>query len=173
VLEELELARSRGATIYGEVLGVGTATAIDRHFVAQRETALKNAIRTALADAGASPRDVGHIHAHGLGSQSSDCDEARAIAAVFGAPADQPPVTAAKSYFGNLGAGGGAVELICSLLAMKHKRLFPILNLEALDPDCPVAAVRASDVSPGQSVLNLNVTQQGQASALLVAGPRP
>jgi 3-oxoacyl-[acyl-carrier-protein] synthase II len=78
------------------------------------------------------------------------------------------PVTAAKSYFGNLGAGSGIVELIASLMAMANDRLFPILNYENPDPDCPVAAVTDGDASPGRTFINLSVTPQGQASAVLV-----
>ena len=77
-------------------------------------------------------------------------------------------MVAAKSHFGNLGAGGGMVELIASLLAMQHGRLFPILNYATPDPECPVAAVRNGDVPPGDSFVNLNVTPQGQAAAVLV-----
>jgi 3-oxoacyl-[acyl-carrier-protein] synthase II len=111
--------------------------------------------------------EVGHIHAHGLGTQSCDAEEAAAIRNVFGRRADMLPVTAAKSYFGNLGAGSGLIELIASLLAMQQGRLFPILNYETPDPACPIMAARA-EMSPGGSVLNLNVTPQGQASAVLV-----
>jgi 3-oxoacyl-[acyl-carrier-protein] synthase II len=77
-------------------------------------------------------------------------------------------VTAAKSYVGNLGAGGGTVELIASVMALRNDRLFPILNYETPDPDCPISAVRSFDSLPGDSFLNVNVTPQGQASAVLV-----
>ena len=75
---------------------------------------------------------------------------------------------AAKSYFGNFGAGSGMIELIASLLAMQHGRLFPILNYSTPDPTCPVSAVRNGDVPPGANFINLSVTPQGQASAALV-----
>jgi 3-oxoacyl-[acyl-carrier-protein] synthase II len=139
----------------------------DRNFVAHRDRALGNVIRMTLADAGATIDDVGHIHAHGLATQSCDVEEASAIREVFGARADTLPVTAAKSYFGNLGAGSGLVELIASMLAMQNGELFPILNYETPDPACPIVAARPG-MSPGRSVLNLNVTPQGQASAVLV-----
>jgi 3-oxoacyl-[acyl-carrier-protein] synthase II len=114
------------------------------------------------------PQTIGHIHAHGLGTHTGDAEEAAAIVSVFGNVARQPPVTAAKSYFGNLGAAGGMVELIASVLAMRSGKLFPILNYETPDPACPVAAVTSLQTSPGGSVLNVNVTQQGQASCLIV-----
>jgi 3-oxoacyl-[acyl-carrier-protein] synthase II len=112
---------------------------------------------------------VGHLHAHGVATRSGDADEARAIREVFGEPDQQPPVTAAKSYFGNLGAGSGAVELIASVLALNHGRLFPILNYQTPDPNCPVAALR-TPADSGRSFLNFNVTQQGQASCVMVRG---
>jgi 3-oxoacyl-[acyl-carrier-protein] synthase II len=167
VVEELEHALARGAAIYGEIVGHASSQVTDRNFVAQRDRALANVIRMAIADADASLDDVGHIHAHGLGSQSCDAEEAAAIREVFGNRADHVPVTAAKSYFGNLGAASGLVELIGSMLALQQGTLFPILNYETPDPACPIMAAKQG-MSPGRSVLNLNVTPQGQASALLV-----
>jgi 3-oxoacyl-[acyl-carrier-protein] synthase II len=167
VVEELTHAEARGATIYGEVLGHASSQVADRNFVAHRDKALENVMRMALADADASVEDVGHIHAHGLGTQTCDAEEAAAIRRVFGARADVVPITAAKSYFGNLGAAGGLVELISSLLALREKSLFPILNYETPDPACPILAAKAG-MDPGRSVLNVNVTPQGQASAVLV-----
>jgi 3-oxoacyl-[acyl-carrier-protein] synthase II len=167
IVEELEHAQARGATIYGEIVGHGSSQVTDRNFVAHRDKALANVIRMTLADAEASIDDVGHIHAHGLGTQSCDAEEAKAIRDVCGPRADTLPVTAAKSYFGNLGAASGLVELIASLLAIQKGSMFPILNYETPDPACPIAAARA-DMSPGRSVLNLSVTPQGQASAIMV-----
>jgi 3-oxoacyl-[acyl-carrier-protein] synthase II len=135
--------------------------------VARRDLAVTHVLRGALRDAGAAPSDVGHIHAHGLGSPATDADEALAIRTVFGELAQQPPVTSAKSYFGNLGAGGGVVELISSVLAVRSGELFPILNFETPDPDCPVAVAKPG-AKAGRSFLNVNVTQQGQASCVMV-----
>ena len=75
---------------------------------------------------------------------------------------------AAKSYFGNLGAGGGMVELIASLMAMKHGHLFPTLNYETPDPECPLAVVADRATAAGDSFINVSVTPQGQASAVMV-----
>jgi 3-oxoacyl-[acyl-carrier-protein] synthase II len=125
-------------------------------------------MRGTLRDAGAQPTDVGHIQAHGLGTRSCDIDEARAIRTVFGSHADQLPVTAAKSYFGNLGSGSGTVELIAGVMALAHERLFPVLNYRTPDPDCPVRVAASADEGPGQSFLNLSVTPQGQASVVMV-----
>jgi 3-oxoacyl-[acyl-carrier-protein] synthase II len=168
VLEELSAAQARGATIYGEVVGAATSSAAGRHLVAQRDRAMANVLQATLRGAGAKPDEVGHLHAHGLSTRTSDIEESRAIQEVFGARSAPLPVTAAKSYFGNLGAGSGMVELVASLLAMQHNRLFPILNYTTPDAECPVAAVRNGDGRPGASFINLSVTPQGQASAAMV-----
>ena len=78
------------------------------------------------------------------------------------------PVTALKSYFGNLGAGSAVVELIASALAMREGKLPPVLNYKTADPDCRIA-VATEGTSPGRSFLNLSVTPQGQAAVLYVA----
>ena len=161
-------AQARGATIYGEVLAAATSCVADRHVLAHRDRALQNVLEAVLRTAGASAEDLGHIHAHGLSTRTCDADESRAIQAVCGGRRAPVPVVAAKGHFGNLGAGGGMVELIASLLALRHGRLFPILNYATPDPECPVAAVRNGDVPPGDSFVNLSVTPQGQAAAVLV-----
>ncbi len=168
MLEELEHAKARGATIYGEVVGASSSAAVDRRHVAKRDVALANAMRAALREANCAAENVGHVHAHGLGTRQSDIDESRALAEVFGPHASRVPVTAAKSYFGNLGAASGVVELIASTLALGRGKLFPILNYETPDPDCPVAAVTGDGVDPGDSFLNLSTTPQAQASCILV-----
>lgn len=167
VLEELEHARTRGATIYAEIVGFGSSSVATRHGVGNRRQALANALRAALRDARMQPGDIGHIHAHGLSTRSSDAEEAAAISEVFGERAATVPLTAAKSYFGNLGAGSSIVELAASALALRHGRLFRLLNYTTPDPECPIAAVRSDDVSPGQSFVQLSVTPQGQASCIV------
>lgn len=168
VLEELNSALARGATILGEVVGAGSSAVRDRRGVAHRDRALRGAIRASLRDAGLSPSQIGHIQAHGLGTTSCDADEARAIGEVFGTATEQPPVTALKSYAGNLGAGSGLIELVAGTLALLNNRLFPILNYETPDPACPIRAARDLENSPGESFINLSVTPQGQASAMVV-----
>jgi 3-oxoacyl-[acyl-carrier-protein] synthase II len=168
VLEELATAQARGAAIHGEVVGSAGSQAADRNLVARPDVALANVLRGALRDAGLKPSDVGHIHAHGIATRSGDAAEARAIHAVFGKEAQRVSVVAAKSYFGNLGAGSGAVELVASLLALRHGQLFPVLNYETPDPECPLQVVRDPATPPGDVFVNANVTQQGQASCVAV-----
>jgi 3-oxoacyl-[acyl-carrier-protein] synthase II len=168
VLEELHSAQSRGATIMGEVLGYGSSAVMTPEGTGNSRQALQNVMVQALRKAGVAPSQLGHIHAHGLATRHDDIEEAAAIQAVLGADAQKVPVTAAKSYLGNLGAAGGMVELIASLLATQHDHLFPILNFETPDPACPIRAARGSDLSPGSCFLNLSVTPHGQASAILI-----
>jgi len=156
ILEELESARSRGATIYAEVVGTGSSTVTNSNLEGQPVRAL-------------SPDQLGHISAHGLGTTQSDADEARALAEVLGSHSSTVPVAAAKSSFGNLGAASGVVELIASTKALHEQRLFRTLNFETADPDCPLAVAAEDGIPPGSSFLKLSVTPQAQATALVVS----
>ena len=166
ILEDLESARKRGATILGEIVAWGSSTVTGRDGVGRCDVAIKNVLIQALQSAGLQPGDIGHVHAHGLATRKCDAEDARGIHEVFADVA--VPVTAAKSYFGNLGAGGGVVETIASVMAMNHGTLFPTLNYETPDEDCPVSVVTSTDHPAGDCFINLNVTPQGQASSLLV-----
>ena len=167
ILEELASAQARGARILGEVIGVASSAALNQHGVAQYKTALGNVLRQLLASAGLKPDDVGHVHAHGLSSQRCDAEEAQAITQTFAARQTPVPVVAAKSYFGNLGAASGLVELISSLLALQHGKLFRTLNYETPDPQCPVHIAQEGE-EPGSTFLNVNVSPQGQASGVAI-----
>lgn len=166
VLEELQSARDRGATIYGEVLGGGASCVVNRG-IPNRRSAMAHAMQSALSLAGLLPSDIGHVQAHGLSSRRVDLEESQAIRQVFGDEAT-PDVTAAKGHFGDAGAGSGALELAAGLLSLKSGRLFPILNCEHPDPDCGLELVHGDNAAAGESFLKLSVTPQGQASALIV-----
>jgi 3-oxoacyl-[acyl-carrier-protein] synthase II len=168
MLEELEHAQVRGAQILGEIVGLGSSAVADGRGVGQYQTAFRNVLHQSLASARLKPADVGHINSHGLSTQRSDTEEAQAIAGVFDDRSSAVPVVAAKSYFGNLGAAGGLVELIGSLLALKNNRLFRTLNYETPDPLCPVNVVVDDDVTSGDAFIKLSITPQGQASAIAV-----
>ena len=172
VLEEKGRAELRGAKIYGEIAGYGSSFVAERQGTGHCTQAVVQAIRMALRTADMTPDDVGHVHAHGLSTQRADAAEAQAIHFVFSDCSRRVPVVAAKSHFGNLGAGSGMVEIIASMAAIQRGRLFPVLNYQTPDPDCPVAVVTGKDAGdPGTSVLNINFTPQGQASAVLVTAP--
>ncbi len=169
VLEELRSARDRGAPIYAEIVGTGSSTVADADLVGRRDQALANAARSALAEAGISTDRLGHVNAHGLATKLCDADEARALVSVLGAASEKVPVVAAKSYFGNLGAGSGVVELIASTLALGQGRLFRTLNYETPDSESVLAVTQQDDLPAGESFLKLSVTPQAQAAAIVVA----
>jgi 3-oxoacyl-[acyl-carrier-protein] synthase II len=169
LLEDYESARARGARIYGEVRSTGSSAVADANVQGQPRVALANAARAAL-QAASMGDDLGHVSAHAMGTTVGDAEEAAALAEVLGPRASQTPVVAAKSYFGNLGAGGGVVETIASLLALREGRLFATLNYSKPDPACPLNVSTASNaLSAGASFLKLSVTPQGQAAALMVS----
>ncbi len=168
VLEELETARKRGASIVGEIVGYGSSTVMSKSGVADFETAISNSVRGALRSAEMNPEDIGHVNAHGLSGVKCDACEATAIAKLFANNPSPIPVVAPKSNFGNLGAGSGAVELIASLKSLEHGVLFPSLNYDTPDDDCPINLVTSNDVPAGDSFINLNVSPFGQASATIV-----
>lgn len=172
VLESFESAEARGATILGEIVGAGSSAVIDARGVGDLKQATFVAMRQALQHAGLEPKAVGHVHAHGASTQYADAAEAQAIAQLFGTREKPVPVTAVKSYLGNAGAACGIIELIASVMAMRHGHLFPVLNYETPDPNCPVHVTVSSDVPAGDSFLNLNVTPVGQATAVAVTSGR-
>ena len=168
VLEELSQAEARGATIYGEVLAGSSSAAAGPRLVARREVAIKNALAGVLRSARLSIDEIGHINAHGLSTRTGDAEEASAVNQVFAGRSERLPIVAPKSHFGNLGAGSGVVELIASLLALEHGHLFPILNYETPDPECPITAVTDTSTPTGDTFINLSTTPQAQASAVLI-----
>jgi 3-oxoacyl-[acyl-carrier-protein] synthase II len=168
ILEDLASAERRGAKIYGEVIARASSMVASSNSVARRRAAIENVLRMLLKSAGCTAADIGHIHAHGIATRSGDAEEAQAIAAVIGESNGACPVVAAKSNFGNLGAGSGLVELIASLSALEHGHLFPALNYETPDPDCPITVATAGETAAGKSFVNLSVTPQGQASSVFV-----
>ncbi len=137
VLEELEHAKARGATIYGEIVGYG-CTGDAHHETAPDPTGAGGAgcMRMALADAGIPPEAIGYINAHGTSTEFNDKGETAVIKAVFGAHAYKLAISSTKSMTGHtLGAAGG-VEAIASLLALRHGVLPPTINLKTPDPAC-------------------------------------
>ena len=109
VLEELEAARARGATIYAEMLGYGASN--DAHHLAQPEpeaTGVAAMIGTALDAAGVAPERVGYVNAHGTSTPLGDLAETRALKQVFGDHAYRLAVSSTKSVTGHcFGVGGG------------------------------------------------------------------
>lgn len=137
VLEELEAAKARGATMYAEVLGYGASN--DAHHLAQPEpeaTGVAAMMRTALERAGVAPERVGYINAHGTSTPLGDLAETRAIKQVFGDHAYKLAVSSTKSVTGHCFGAAGAVEAMMCVLALHEGILPPTMNYEVPDPDC-------------------------------------
>jgi nodulation protein E len=140
VLEPLDAARARGATIWGEVAGFGMSS--DAHHITQPTVeGPSRAMRAALADAGLAPEEVGYINAHGTGTAANDVTETRAIRAVFGPHADRLAVSSTKSMTGHTLGAAGAVEAAATLLAMREGLVPPTANYSGPDPDCDLDIV--------------------------------
>jgi 3-oxoacyl-[acyl-carrier-protein] synthase II len=137
VLEELEHAKARGATIFGEVAGYGsTADAFrltDTHDEGRGAIAC---IREALTDAEIDPSEVDYINAHGTSTSVNDSIETLAIRRSFGDSAYKVPVSSTKSMMGHLIAAAGSVEAIVCLLAIRDGVLPPTINLDHPGDDC-------------------------------------
>jgi 3-oxoacyl-[acyl-carrier-protein] synthase II len=167
ILEELTHAEARGARIYGEIVGHAARCSSDASGGGRRRQAIGHALRRALGMAAVPADSLGHVHAHGLSTVNGDRDEAAAMHDALGAAAARIPTVAAKSHFGNLGGGSGLVECVASILAMRHGELFPLLNYENPDADCPVRAARRGDPA-GSICISTAVTPQGQAGSLVI-----
>jgi 3-oxoacyl-[acyl-carrier-protein] synthase II len=137
VLEELEHARRRGAPIYAELLGCGS-TADAHNITAPHPEGMgaSRAMRLALKDSGLSPEDVQYINAHGTSTELGDAAETLAIKQVFGAHAKRLAVSSTKSMIGHLLGASGGVELIATILCVKHGVVHPTVNYCTPDPAC-------------------------------------
>ena len=137
VLEELEFARKRGATVLGEVAGYGMSG--DAFHITQPSEDADGAIRVmknALADAGVGPGQVDYINAHGTSTPFNDKLETKAIKAVFGERAYQIPVSSTKSMTGHLLGGAGGLEAGIATLVLRDQIIPPTINYENPDPEC-------------------------------------
>ena len=137
VLEELEHAKARKATIFAELTGYGTTG--DAYRMTDPCPDGRGAIecmRMALTDAGLKPEDIGYINAHGTSTHANDSSETAAIKGALGEIAYKTPVSSSKSMLGHLIAAGGVVELIIAILAMRKDVLPPTINYETPDPEC-------------------------------------
>jgi 3-oxoacyl-[acyl-carrier-protein] synthase II len=137
VLEELEAARARGATIYAEVLGYGASN--DAHHMAQPDPdaiGVSEMMRAALRRASIEPERVGYINAHGTSTPLGDAAETKAIKDVFGEHAYDLAVSSTKSMMGHCFGAAGAIEAMMCVLAIHHGVLPPTINYRQPDPVC-------------------------------------
>jgi 3-oxoacyl-[acyl-carrier-protein] synthase II len=137
VLETLEHAQKRGATIYAEFAGIGLTD--DAYHITQPAPGGEGAVRSmqlAIQDAGLVPTDIDYVNAHGTSTQFNDRSESAAIKSVFGDHANNLAVSSTKSMTGHLLGAAGAIEAIATVLAIKNSKLPPTINQITPDPDC-------------------------------------
>lgn len=170
VLEELDRAKRRGATIYGEIVGYG-ATA-DAYRITDIHPQGRGAIacmRMALADASLDASDVHYVNAHGTSTSVNDRVETVACKEVFGQRAYEVPISSTKSMMGHLIAAAGVTELIVCLMAIRDQVLPPTINYENPDPDCDLNYVpNVAREAPCDVALNNSFGFGGQNITLIV-----
>ena len=164
VLERRDRAEMRGAKILGTLMGVANGFEPRVHGT-WTGRGFRAVIRSLLAKTGVRPEEIAHVNASAMGLPEDDRVEAMAIRETLG----DVWVTAPKSFFGNLGAGTGAVELAVSLLALQRREVLPTLNYETPDPLCPVRVVSGSAIPEERPyAISLNHTHAGNVTAVLI-----
>jgi 3-oxoacyl-[acyl-carrier-protein] synthase II len=142
VLESLEAATARGATVLGIVAGCGElADSFHRTRSSPDGKPIIGCVRNALSDAGVTSDQIDYINAHGTGTPENDKMEYLGISTVFGERAKQIPVSSNKSMVGHTLSAAGAVEAVFSLLTLEHQRIPPTINYEIPDPAIPFDVV--------------------------------
>jgi len=165
VLESRQHAEARGARPLARILGFANTFESSTPGRPSSGEAIRAGIRLALKSSGLSPGEIGHVNAHGLSTVGEDRVEAQAIREILG----DVPVTAPKSFYGNLGAGTGAVELLSSVLAIDTGQVPITLNYEQPDPECPLNVVSREPLATSKrTALVLNQTLMGQSVAMVL-----
>jgi len=137
ILESLENALERGATIYAEVLGYGTTN--DAYHMVQPSPdgeQAKKSIQLALRNAKIDPKEIDYINPHGTSTPLNDKIETKIIKEIFGEYAYRIPISANKSMVGHALGAAGAIELVASVLTLKNQFIPPTINYEFPDPEC-------------------------------------
>ena len=144
VLEELEHAKSRGATIYAELVGFGT-NSDGLHITQPNADTMEVAIRLALKNANVDAEKIGYVNAHGTATDRGDIAESKATYAVFG---EHTPISSLKSYTGHTLGACGALEAWVSIEMMNAGWFAPSLNLDQVDSECAPLDYIKDDVRP-------------------------
>jgi len=132
VLEELEHAQARGATIHAELVGFGS-NADGQHATKPEQLTMRRAMELALEDAGLAPAAIGYVNGHGTATEQGDIAETQATQALFGS---SMPISSQKSYLGHTLGACGALESWFSIEMMNRDRYIHTLNLDSVDPRC-------------------------------------
>ncbi|MEI8256731.1 MAG: beta-ketoacyl-[acyl-carrier-protein] synthase family protein [Deltaproteobacteria bacterium] len=174
VLETLEDALARGATIHAEIAGYGNS--FDAHGISEPHPEGRGALQAmarAVADAGITPDAIDCVNAHGTGTPKNDPVETLALKRLLGDRARRVPVCATKSMIGHLISAAGAVEAIAAIGCMARGLVHPTINLREPDPQCDldyvpdVARVHAHDC-----VLSSSFGFGGHNAAIVIRGGR-
>lgn len=137
ILEELEHAKSRGAKIYAEMLGMGCSA--DAYHITAPDPdggGAARSMKAAIEDAGITSDDVDYVNSHGTATELGDVAETVAIKTVFGQRAYKIPVNSTKSMMGHMLGAAGAAELAATVLQIQNGILHPTINLDTPDPRC-------------------------------------
>lgn len=132
ILESLDHALARGATIYAEIISFATNCDASHITQPQKET-MQLCMQQALQQVGLAASDIGYISAHGTATERGDIAESLATAAIFG---NKTPISSLKSYFGHTLGACGSLEAWMSLEMMREDRFVPTINLTHPDPEC-------------------------------------
>lgn len=165
VLESLESALRRGATIYAEVLGYGLNCDAD-HPVAPNQASIARCMRLALDDAGVKPAEVDLVSAHGTGTRANDVTETRAVRDVYGAA--PPPTVSLKSMLGHSMGAASALATIACALAITNEFTPPTINHRETDPECEVDCVPNEAVAAQLDIVQNNGMAFGGNNAVVV-----
>jgi 3-oxoacyl-[acyl-carrier-protein] synthase II len=171
VLETLDDALARGATIYAEILGYGH-TSDAHHVTAPLESGegAAKAMEFALRDAGLTPKAIDYINAHGTSTPLNDKSETLAIKKALGEQAYEIPISSTKSVTGHLMGGAGAVEAVFSIMAIRENFIPPTVNLDNPDPDCDLNYTPHVGVSREVNIAMSNSFGFGGHNAVLIFG---
>jgi nodulation protein E len=166
VIETLESAQSRNATIYAEIVGFGMSA--DAHHITQpAPDGAASAMRKALKDANASIEDVTYINAHGTGTQANDATEAAAIHQIFGPRAPQIPISSTKSLHGHSIGATGAIEALATIIALHEQQLPANAGLTEVDPTLNLDVILNSPRQSPQQIALSNSLAFGGLNAVL------
>ena len=170
VLEEMETARRRGASILAELAGAAS-TADAHHITAPHPEGwgAERALRLAMEDAGLQPDDIGYVNAHGTGTDLNDASEGKVIARVFAGR--QPPVSSIKGATGHALGASGAIEAVAATLAIINHELPPNLGMTTQDPEIRLDSI-VTDATPWEpAAVASNSFGFGGHNAVLVLTP--
>jgi 3-oxoacyl-[acyl-carrier-protein] synthase II len=140
VLESLDSALARGATIRAEVCGYGESSDA-MHITSPDAPGQARAIRAAVDSADINADEIGYISAHGTATKANDPSECAAVKLALGDAAADIPMGSSKSYFGHLLGGSGAIETLATVLMLEHRELPANLNLDNPDDACDACLV--------------------------------